>query len=697
MNFPYANGTMRIREIFDDVIKCTFVPPEWDNCKIVHSVILPELESTLDNVIVIEREIWFGKGRFGHLLNITKGDVNGHDAYGFVFQRYRGEKFYGGGQVLVPQDGLCHQRVLFYNRAVYGYDEKNKGSLNYMTPFFISSRGFGLFFENTSLGVADFGNAFSNANTFMFTSGELSFYIISGGSPAKVLSNYHRMVGSQSLPPKWLLGTCMSRFGYRSQTELIQVYRNMKEKEMTPDIVFVDLYWFKFMGDFQWNLDSWPNIRQMIDELHSNDTKIILITEPYISKSSINYNETQHLFAQNAQNIPTFIGTCGLLDIFRDETKQWVWNQYSSLFHQGIDGVWFDLGEPEQHPPYVIHNVHGNDKSNYVVHNAYNHEWSKTLFERCKLEFPDIRLVNFSRSGASGSCRYGVVTWTGDVARDWLGYRSQGTILPNMSISGIPFAHSDAGGFAGGIVDPELYNRWLQFAAFTPIFRPHGSCTYIEGEISIPSEPCFIHPHYGEAVKETINLRKSLMTYNYCLVYEHILYGKPLMSPMWFYFGTNSQTEFMWGEYLLVAPIWEPFAAQRSVQLPKGTEWLDISGLSIRSKHQGNTVIKAELNHLVLFLKEGGFLFLHDDRKLKILHFPMSISVMTLYFDVENGFDTGYILTKKSNSGLTVDLNLPSFFDEIQIILWCDEIINDNNHIWSKSTSNCKTRFEVFF
>jgi oligosaccharide 4-alpha-D-glucosyltransferase len=78
------------------------------------------------------------------------------------------------------------------------------------------------------------------------------------------------------------------------------------------------------------------------------------------------------------------------------------------------------------------------------------------------------------RSGYSGSQRFGMIPWSGDVSRSWGGLQSQMEIALQMGMQGMAYMHSDLGGFAGDYFDNELYLRWLQYGVFNPIFRPHA-------------------------------------------------------------------------------------------------------------------------------------------------------------------------------------------------------------------------------
>ena len=69
--------------------------------------------------------------------------------------------------------------------------------------------------------------------------------------------------------------------------------------------------------------------------------------------------------------------------------------------------------------------------------------------------------------------------------------------------------------------------------------------------------------------------RYRLLPYIYCLFWEYVRTGAPLMRPMsWHYpedqFAREIDDQFLFGEHLLVAPILEKGRTWRSVYLPAG-------------------------------------------------------------------------------------------------------------------------------
>jgi oligosaccharide 4-alpha-D-glucosyltransferase len=182
-----------------------------------------------------------------------------------------------------------------------------------------------------------------------------------------------------------------------------------------------------------------------------------------------------------------------------------------------------------------------------------------------------------------------------------------------MSMSGIPYIHADAGGFAGGEGDNELYIRWLQFASFTPVFRPHGTALYEvdKNAFSFPSEPAMIAAPYRNYAKEVVRQRYAMLPYNYTLAYKQALKAEPLVAPLYYHFPNDTNAyhagdEFMWGESILVAPILEKAAAGRKLYLPIGN-WYANDG-NERIAGGNDTTVKVIIDKLPVYVRAGSFI-----------------------------------------------------------------------------------------
>ncbi len=548
---------------------------------------------------------------------------------GFDLSLQADEKLFGTGGRSLPLNRRGYKLAL-YNNPWYGYD-LNADALNYSMPFIFSSNGYGIFFDNPSKGSLDLGKEDIQKIKYRVTSGALEFYIIPGNSPEEIITKFAKLVGTQNLPPRWALGSFMTRFGYTSTKQMKEIYAKMEQENVPFDAVIFDLFWFGdsikgTMGNLDWiNKKAWPNPKQMLADIKKDGRKSILITEPFLLKSSATFNESKPYHAVDVNGKPFlltdfYFGNSGLLDMFKKDAQKWFWSKYKKQMLNGADGWWGDLGEPEKHPQGLYHNLKDLGFKRLFtadeVHNMYGHYWSKMVYENFTKDYPGKRLFHLNRSGYAGTGRYSSYPWTGDVNRNWNGLKAQLPLLQGLSISGVPYIHSDAGGFAMGKPggDGELYTRWLQMAVFTPIFRPHGTMlTGVDDNAnSTPSEPALWPEPYLSIARKAVNLRYNLLPYNYTLAYQQTVYGKPLIRPMFFEDVTDEQlflatNQYMWGDNILVSPVLDEAATEQKVYIPKKNDWYNFNTTEKATGGQWLTVNLSKEN-IPVFIKEGSFI-----------------------------------------------------------------------------------------
>ena len=693
-HFDYKNGKVTVVAYGSNIFKLTFQPKSYTtNENITDAVILSPSKSF---------NIPFNKK--GDTIKIGNAKMVGtnenKEFRGFSFLLNKTERIYGGGERALPLNRRGYKLNL-YNNPWYGYGE-GADNLNYSVPFFTSSNGYGLFFDNASKGYADIGKTNPDILEAGFISGELNVYIITGKDNKEILTAYQSLTGKQPLPPRWALGNLMSRFGYTSEAQVKDIAGKMKDENIPVNAIIFDLFWFGdsikgTMGNLDWvNKTKWPNPNKMVADFKKEGINTVLITEPFMLKNTKAYDASESFLAKDSNNKPFMItdfyfGVGGLIDIFRKDAGNWIWNyHYKKQIDNGIAAWWTDLGEPEKHPAAMLHNAKDLGVNRMLkadeVHNIYGHYWNKNLFEHYAKEYPDTRLFHLNRSGFAGSQRYSIFPWTGDVSRSWGGLKAQLTNLLGMSMSGIPYAHSDAGGFAGGEGDNELYIRWLQFAAYTPIFRPHGTALYEveKAAFSFPSEAALIDTPYRYYAERIINQRYGMIQYNYTLAYRQAKYGEPLMRPLYYEFpkdtiACKTEDEFMWGSDILVAPVTEKGAKTRKVYLPKGFIWYD--GNDYSKHYEGGTIIEYNVSNLYefpQFHKEGSiFCFMLHDVVNKLFscdYFPSSnFTKGEIYFDdgeskksISNNKNS---LLKIESSGINKDkLSLKMYIERKEFI-----------------------------
>jgi oligosaccharide 4-alpha-D-glucosyltransferase len=401
----------------------------------------------------------------------------------------------------------------------------------------------------------------------------------------------------------------------------------------------------------------------MVQDFRKKGIETVLISQPFVLTNSKNFTEARqkHILA-TSQFQKTYIiddfwfGQTAILDIFKPQTQAWYWTQYKRLISQGAMGVWGDLGEPEKHPDGIFH-LDGKLKAQ-EAHNIYGHYWAKTVYEGFKRDFPKVRPFILMRSGFAGSQRFGLIPWSGDVAHSWKGFRGQPALALSMGLCGVGYMHADAGGFAGGEKDDELYIRWLQYSLFQPIFRPH--C-----QEKIPSEPVFYDEPTKSIAREIVKWRYRLLPYNQTLAYENSKTGKPLMRPLFVAEPDNKELcniadTYLWGRDLLVAPVFEQGATSRKVYLTKGDIWYDFFS---SERHEGGKWIEAKLDrqnmgYFPVFVRGGACLLTMPDDRLA-QKYATDVLNITLFVADKNSqeeeVESNFYLEKADENGAIIE------------------------------------------
>lgn len=532
------------------------------------------------------------------------------DIDGLRFSIEEDEKIFGLGERANGLN-LVGGKYNLYNRPKYGYEIGAK-NLNYSVPLVVSSKKYLLLFDNPQKGYADVAETEKGILEFAAIGGTMKYVLVAGSNFKSISKRYSELTGFQPLPPIWALGNLQSRMGYRSQTETDSIADLTIQEGFPLDAMIIDLYWFGdslqgTMGRLEWYQPNWPEPEKMIKGLKEKGIKTVLITEPYILDSLSNFRITDSLGllavdsnGNSYVNKEFYFGQGALLDIFKEEAGNWFWEKYKDQMNIGIEGWWGDLGEPENHPSDQIHILGSADE----VHNIYGHYWHKAIFENFRKDYPNRRLFNLNRAGFAGSQRYSIYPWTGDVSRSWGGLQAQIPLMIHMGLCGLPAIHSDAGGFAQGAKDDELYTRWLQMSCFSPILRPHGS--------GIPSEPVYFSEKTKIIVRDFMKIRYRLLPYIYTLYAESKINGYPIVRSLFYEFPSDSITynidnEYMFGDDILVYPVVKQGQESANIYLPKGEKWYNYWS---NYYYDGGKFIsqKLELKTIPVFIKAGAFI-----------------------------------------------------------------------------------------
>ncbi len=533
-----------------------------------------------------------------------------------VFDLKEDEVLMGTGERVVGMDRRGYKLPL-YNKAHYGYSTHSE-QMNYSLPAVMSDQKYILLFDNSAKGWLDLAKTHANTLEFSAEGGRASFIVATAQSYPSLIENYVGITGKQPMPARWALGNHASRFGYKTQQQVIDTINLYRELDIPVDSIILDLYWFGkdikgHMGNLNWDYEAFPEPEKMIQQLKEDGVKTTLITEPFVLKNSKRHDEAAQanalsldLAGNEIKYFDFYFGHTSLIDIFSNSGQKWFSQVYKELMEQGVTGVWGDLGEPEVHPHDMQHRLSefGITAGADEVHNVYGHQWADLVYNTIKQQQPNTRPFILMRSGFAGSQRFGLIPWTGDVSRSWGGLKPQVELSLQMGLLGLAYTHSDLGGFAGDNYDKEMYIRWLQYGVFQPIYRPHA-------QDSVPSEPVFHDKETQDIIREYIKLRYELLPYNYTLAYENTMTGMPLMRPMFFNDESNSELiaiadQFMWGNEFLVKPVTEAGLKQVDVLLPEGNWFNYWTG----EKYAGGNKVAfpVDLNTIPVLVKAGAII-----------------------------------------------------------------------------------------
>ncbi len=522
------------------------------------------------------------------------------------------EHFYGTGERGTSLDKRG-QSFESYNTQIGGYSTP-LATMNLNVPFLASSNGYALYVDNIFKGRFDLGASDATLFSYTATGGELSWYLMAAPTIPEQLERYTWLTGRQPLPPRWAFGFIQSKNRYQDENEARSIVRTMREKLIPCDGLVLDLAWFDHMGDISWNTSRWPRHDAMISDFLAQGIKTVLITEPYIVQLSHNFSEAEsHGYLAKDSTGHAFLlnkwWSCGgcnasLLDLTNPEAQRWWWSKHSGAFGSRVAGIWTDLGEPERHPGEMVHYLGNAEK----IHNIFNLLWAKTIFDGFSHLRPGERVMNLTRSGFAGIQRYGVLPWSGDVARSFGGLEVQMPMMLNMGISGLAYHNSDIGGYSRMPTTPELYVRWMEYGVFCPITRAHGAGETVHGS---PSEPWRFGSQAETICRDYIRLRYRLLPYTYTLAYRNFESGLPLARPLFLLDLTdarlfNESSSYMWGDAFLVSPIVRAGQTTKSLYLPRGT-WINF--WTDQVVHGGKDIVDdAPLERMPLFVKAGSII-----------------------------------------------------------------------------------------
>ncbi|MFC0528913.1 TIM-barrel domain-containing protein [Phytohabitans kaempferiae] len=527
-------------------------------------------------------------------------------AYHESFTAPADERFVGFGEKFTPLDKRG-QRALMWNFDAFGTESDRSHKT---VPLYLSSRGYGVLVDSGMPIEFDMCQSTHSCVQILVPDDLLDYYVLAGPTPAEVLDRYNRLTCRPLLPPKWAFGAWMSSgFYVDTQEKVLERARRLRERGIPSDVLHLDCYWqvAGHWSDLRWDEENFPDPAGMLRTLAEQGFKVCLWTNPYVSQHSPFFAEAAEAgyFLRRADGsayvADVWHGShpaSGIVDFTNPAAVAWFVGLLRPLLEQGVATFKTDFAEGVPADSVAYNGMSGTE-----LHNVYTLLFNDTVAAVTR-EVAGHGLV-WARSSYLGGQRHSA-QWGGDVNAT---YPAMGSTLRgglSHGLSGVPFWSHDAGGFHG-TPTPDLYVRWAQFAALSPLVRFHGTTSRLPWDFPADAE---------RLVVQALRLRYRLMPYIYSAAVESARTGTPLMRALlvdspadpaaW-----SAELEYLLGPDLLVAPMHDP-SGERDLYLPAG-RWVDHWTGEV---HEGgrHLRVRAPLERIPLFVRHGALIPVLSDQ-----------------------------------------------------------------------------------
>jgi alpha-glucosidase len=393
----------------------------------------------------------------------------------------------------------------------------------------------------------------------------------------QALGDYVKVAGRIPLPPRFAFGAWWSRYWDYSDQELDELVQGFREDNVPLDVLVIDMGWH-ISGDqltaagqvdksghqlgwtgYTWNKVLFPDPDDFLKRIHEEGLKATLNMHP---ASGVQPWEQAYPAMAKAMGIDPATKKYIPFDI---ADKKYATNYMDLLHHplekQGIDFWWLDW---QQEQRTSLPGVMPTWWLNYVHFTDQQREGKRPLL--------------FHRWGGLGNHRY-QIGFSGDTVSVWDSLAFQPWFTATAANVGYAYWSHDIGGHMPGAVEPELYTRWVQFGAFSPILRTHTTKNPdAERRVWAYPEP------YSDILRSTFQLRYALEPYTYTEGRRTYDTGIAFLRPLYYDWPDQPaayqfKDEYIFGDQMLAAPVTTPSdkvsgLASEKVWLPKG-EWIE--------------------------------------------------------------------------------------------------------------------------
>ncbi|MEO7576088.1 MAG: TIM-barrel domain-containing protein [Massilia sp.] len=476
------------------------------------------------------------------------------------------------------------------DEGIYGFGFDQTGELNrrnkdlllvqtnigIVIPVMVSTERYGILWDTYS--KMRFKDSAEGASLWAESApGGVDYYFMGGDSVDAVVAGYRDLTGAAPMYPKQAFGLFMSKERYETQARLLEVARTFRKEQFPLDYIVQDWqYWGSdkdgSWSGMTWNRERYPDPKAMTKALHDMHLKLMVSIWPSIGNDTALGKELdQH--GLRFEPLHWISKKARVYDAFSPEGRKIYFKHVKAgLLDNGVDALWMDGTEVEVGT--AAHSAADNERDIKGLGNNAMGDFTRYLNPYSLMTTQGTydgqratsnrRALTLTRSAWAGAQRTAATSWSGDTRASWKTLFEQINGGVNVTITGNPYWTQDTAGFfvqsdfPGGEKNPsyrELYARWLQYAAFNPLMRIHGTSVEREPYIFKQSDP-----EMYKALRDAVHLRYRLLPYIYSLSWKVTHDGYTMMRALPMDFPDdrgvrNINDAFQFGPAFLVHPV----------------------------------------------------------------------------------------------------------------------------------------------